>query len=277
MQKYSVSLNNFLHILRRGAFDETKPVFLMSGFKWAKLVTLAHKHGLTPVFAKGLQNYYYDDNLNIPPEQIEHIRELLKTSPSPSFTELYDVAHIHLQSRKNNKILQQIISREYADPEKSYETLQLLAIIVVNVGLILTGKSYLKGIIDLGRYLRSEGGKVDFVKTENWLSKTGLTRMANYQGSLLVEAFGFTIDELPFMTRMTGNAHQAVLNAVSLDDQKRLRPWDFHESKGGFVVSSPIKAVHSIRYTLGFQRYAPREVCATIYHGFVRELSEIEE
>ena len=277
MQTDNILFKNFLYIIRSGAFDDSRPISMMSPFKWGKMVQLAQLHGLIPILAKGLEHYFYDVNFNIPPSQIEDIRERLKSNPIKGFNELYDFDHLRLQNKTLNQRLQQIIKAEYADIERSFETMQTLAILLVNVEHILTGKSYLKGIIDLGRYLRVEGSKVDFVKLENWLKSTEMTKMGDYQCRLLISGFGFSKEEFPFMQKNPGDDLEAVLLAVSPDSLKQFKPWDFHESKGGFVIGSPLRTLRSIRHTLTYRRYAPREAFSTIYQGFLKGLSEIEE
>ncbi len=277
MQGFDIQLSNFLHILRSGAFEESKPIGIMSEFKWKKLVNLANYHHLVRFFANGLERYYYDENLNIPAGQIEAIRKLLENMPPTGFAELYNFGKIYLHGKKDNAHLRDIINEEYASPERSYETMQVMAILMVNVVDILTGKSYLRGVIDLGRYLRLEGNKVDFVKLESWLSRISMSRMAELQGSLLIEGFGFSKEELPFMKKTIHHADRELKRAVNYDKLNDSKSWDFHEGKGGFIVSSPRSAIKSIRHALNYLRFAPREAMATIYQGMVRGLKEIEE
>ena len=277
MQTISIQIKDFVHILRSGAFDDVKPIGMLSNYKWGKLVDLAKMHGIIQIFANGLEHYHYDSHLNISESLINVIREELRSAPVTGFADLYDVNQMTLQSKPLNQQLKSIIRKEFADPEKSFETMQVMAIIVFNTEHILTGRSYLKGIIDLDRYLRLEGSKVDFVKLEEWLKKTKLTRMSNLQGSLLVSGFGFTIEELPFMTKMVKKPVNQLLSAISHDDLSQLRPWALRESKGGFVVGSPLKIFRSVRHALHFWRFAPRETFATIFHGLMRGISEIEE
>ena len=277
MQTISIQIRDFINILRSGAFDDVKPIGMLSNYKWGKLVDLAKMHGIIQIFANGLERYHYDSHLNISASHIDVIRDELRSAPVTGFADQYDVNHMTLQSKPLNQHLKSIIKKEYADPERSFETLQVMAIIVFNTEHILTGRSYLKGIIDLGRYLRLEGSKVDFVKLEEWLKKTKLTKMANLQGSLLITGFGFTIEELPFMTKTVSKPMDQLLSAISHDDLSQLRPWALHESKGGFVVGSPLKIFRSVRQALHFWRYAPRETFATIFHGLMRGISEIEE
>ena len=277
MRKFDIQTTNFLRILRRGAFDEGKPIGIMSPYKWAKTVNLAEHHSLTPLFALGVEKYYKDDSINIPGEQINVIREHLKNTPQKGFGDLYDFGKIHLKSKTLDEKLSQIVSKEYADAEKSYETMMLMSIIIVNVEHMMNGYSYLRGIIDMGRLLRQEGNKVDFVKLDNWLSQTRMSRIANLQGSLLINSFGFTKEEIPYVSKVEKDAMQEMMKAVYGISSTHSDGWHFQESKSGFIVSSPLKAMRSIRQSLHFRRYAPRESYSTIYRGFLKGLSEIEE
>lgn len=277
MQTDNILFSNFLYLIRSGAFDDSRPICMMSAWKWEKMVRLAQLHGLTPILAKGLEHYYYDDNFNIPQSQIDAIRQLLQSQPAKGFAELYDFDRLHLQNTTLNERLHALVKAEHADPEQSFETMQTLSLLVVNMEHMLSGRSYLKGIVDLGRYLRLEGNKVDFVKLENWLKTLEMTKMGDYQCQLLISGFGFVIEEFPFMLKERKGGPEAVLLAVSPDSLKQFKPWDFHESRGGFVVGSPLSTLRSIRHTLTYCRYAPRETFSTILQGFLRGLSEIEE
>ena len=277
MRHTSVQVTNFLHILRSGAFDESKPIAMMSPFKWDKLVQLAILHHLIPVFANGLQHYQHDNSMNMPEEQIETIRQRLKEISPKGFSDLYVFSNIQLRSKRLNERLQKIIHDEYASDEKSYETMQIMAIIIVNIENILSGKSYLKGIVDLGRYLRQKGQNVDFVKLDQWLFFTCMTSMANLQGNLLIQGFGFNKNEIPFVHHEDKHSQSVLIRAIRHDDLSTLRVWDFHPSKSGFIVSSPKSAIKSIRHCLSYRRYAPRETMATLTNGLVNGLAEIEE
>ncbi len=276
-QGFDIQLSNFLNILRSGAFEESKPIGIMSDFKWKKLVNLANYHHLIRFFANGLERYYYNENLNFPADQIEVVKKLLADQPPTGFAGLYDFGKIHLHSKKYNERLKNIVSEEYANSEKSYETMQVMAIMMVNVENILTGKSFLRGILDLGRYLRLEGNKVDFVKLENWLARTSMSRMADLQGNLLIVGFGFSKEELPFLGKIIPQAERELKRAVNYDKLNDTQSWNFHEGKGGFIVSSPNTALKSIRHAWSYLRYAPREAMATIYRGIIKGLTEIEE
>lgn len=275
--QYDIQTCNFLNLLRSGAFNESKPIGIMSEYKWKQLVSLAWWHQLTPILAKGVEHYYYDDQLNVPENQIENIKEQLSSFPIMGFSDLYVFDQLHMKNKTLEERLQQIIRKEYGDPEKSYETMQLMAIIITNVENILTCKSFLRGIIDLGRYLRIDGDKVDFVKLEKWLSMTSMTRMAELQGNLLIEGFGFSKDELPFVSKVNAKAHKWVLRALMRREHARQPRQPGTTPGNGFALGSPSTAFHTIRHTLSYRRLASREARSTIFQGIMRGLAEIDE
>lgn len=275
--QYDIQTSNFLNLLRSGAFDESKPIGIMSEFKWKQLVSLAWWHQLTPILAKGVEHYYYDDQLNIPESLIGTIKEQLSSFPIKGFSDLYVFDHLHLRNKSLEERLQQIIRKEYGDPEKSYETMQLMAVIITNVENMLTCKSALRGVIDLGRYLRLDGDKVDFVKLEKWLSHTSMTRMAELQGNLLIEGFGFSKDELPFVSKVDADAHQWMMRALMRPEHGRHSRQSGVTPGNGFALSSPATAFHTIRHALSYRRLASREVRSTIFKGIMRGLAEIDE
>ena len=272
-----IEKKNFTTILRSGAFDDSKPIGMLSDFKWKKLIELARIHDVVHFFALGLEHYYYDDNLNLSEEHIATIRSLIRQSAQHTIPELYDFDKIHLHDSTLEKHLQDIVRQEHNDSERSYETMQLAAIIIENVSYILSGRSFLRGIIDLGRYLRMDGSRVDFVKLERWLQQTNMWKMAQMQGNLLVEAFGFSAEEIPFVTHRDKKASEVLEDAIVTNVTRDGQKWEFHQSKSGFIVSSPQQALRSIRHSLRYRRYARKEAYSTILKGFLKGISEIEE
>src|SRR5574344_535972 len=81
-----------------------------------------------------------------------------------------------------NKRLKDIQQEERHAIDTSVETIYLLLIIVSNVKASFYGGISLRGIIQLGQYLRTRGDKVDFLKLDKWLNKLHLRRMAQLQG-----------------------------------------------------------------------------------------------
>ena len=272
-----IKTRNFLRILRSGAFDESKPIGLLSAYKWEKIVNWAILHEVISYFATGVEHYYYDDHLNIPSTQIGVIREQLKTVSSSGFSEMYDFDHIRLFSDKLNNKLRNIIHQEYASMEKSYETMQLMGVVLTNAENMINGHSCLRGLIDLGRYLRTEGGNVDFVKLEKWLKDTEMEKMAELQGNLLISGFGFSREEIPFVEKTDCKAIDKLLSIIALGCKMSPKGKDWHEYRTGFVISNPHNASMTIKNAFRHFRKSPRESMAYLGKGLKSSLSEIEE
>ena len=100
--------------------------------------------------------------------------------------------------RMNNSFLNRRLTKIQDDErhaiDTSIETVYLLRIIVGNVNSILKSGINLKGIIQLGNYLRTKGDKVDFVKLEKWLTRLRIQRIAQLEGSVLITFFDFEQD-----------------------------------------------------------------------------------
>ncbi len=277
MVKTNILARNFVNILRNGAFDESKPIGMLSPYKWSQLTQLATHHHLLQTYASGLEKYYYNDNLNISQREIDVIKTELQSVPRHGFSDLYDFNHISLHNKRLDNELQRLIQKEYTDPEKSYPTMQLMAIIIVIANQMLTGKSFIRGILDLGRYLRIDGNNVDFVKLERWLQQTKMTHMANLQGNMLMAVFGFTQDEIPFVIKADPQARRMMMNGLRYQEIHDAQTWSFRQNKSGFIVSSPSTAFKSIHHSLKFYKYAPKETLSSISKGILKGLAEIEE
>ena len=100
----------------------------------------------------------------------------------------------------------------------------------------IAGRTRIDGIIEIGHFLRTKGDKVDFIKIEQWLHKLGIYNIAQLHASILVELFGFTPDEVPFLHR---TSHKAVRLAT-----------DTHKLTLAFLPYYPAATLHSMFYRL---------------------------
>lgn len=110
-----------------------------------------------------------------------------------------------------NRRLTKIQKEEPHVIDTSMETIYLLRLIVSNANAMLSGGISIRGIIQLGLYLRTRGDKVDFVKLDNWLIKLHLQRMAQLEGSVLITFFNFEQDEIPFVKLVERGAYKLTL------------------------------------------------------------------
>lgn len=175
-----------------------------------------------------------------------------------------------------NRRLTKIQKEEPHVIDTSMETVYLLRLIVSNANAMLSGGISIRGIIQLGQYLRTRGDKVDFVKLDNWLTKLHLQRMAQLEGSVLITFFNFEQDEIPFVKLVERGAYKLTLRSLyyNIKDMEDIK---FQQSQVGFVHTTGGSMRKNLRRSMRFFGYAPIESASNFFNGFFRSLSEIEE
>lgn len=175
-----------------------------------------------------------------------------------------------------NRRLPKIQKEEPHVIDTSMETVYLLRLIVSNANAMLSGGISIRGIIQLGQYLRTRGDKVDFVKLDNWLTKLHLQRMAQLEGSVLITFFNFEQDEIPFVKLVERGAYKLTLRSLyyNIKDMEDIK---FQQSQVGFVHTTGGSMRKNLRRSMRFFGYAPIESASNFFNGFFRSLSEIEE
>lgn len=267
---------NFFRLLRSGAFDDKEPVEPMSPFKWRRLFQMVMAQRVVPVFAKGVANHDGDAGLNLPADLINSIAEAQKSDDLGS--EVITEEELHFSSKRLNRRMKRIINKELKDnDEMSVETVDLLELIIFNVYHILNKGLSMDGIIRLGRYLRIRGDKVDFVKLDQWLAQLSLQRMAQLQGSILIEVFGFEQDEVPFVVTKEKDAYSLTILSISNLAKDTAEDWHFRQSRTGFVRNNSTVLRRNVGRSIRFYNYAPWETTSSFFRNLGRSLSEIEE
>ncbi|WP_028896128.1 hypothetical protein [Prevotella sp. HUN102] len=265
---------NFFNILRSGAFNDKTRLELMSAFKWYKLFQMVDIQNVLNIFVKGINNNSNDENLTLPQDLVEKVQKTLEERKPEQKIEK---GEIRLSNGIFNNKLQKIIHKELHSIDTSVEAVDILKIIVFNTNAMLNKGISLEGIIRLGQYLRTRGDKVDFVKLENWISNLHLDRMAQLQGSILMEFFGFEQDELPFVKQVEKGTYKLVIRTISNLVKETTVEWHFKENSAGFVRNNGTVLRRNLRRSLRYFDYAPLETTSNFIHNFRRSLAEIEE
>lgn len=160
--------------------------------------------------------------------------------------------------------------------DTSMETIYLLRLIVSNIDAMFSGGISLRGIIQLGQYLRTRGDKVDFVKLDNWLNKLHIQRMAQLEGSVLITFFDFEKDEIPFVRTVERGAYKLTLRSLYYNTQE-MEDIKFQQTQVGFVHTTGGTMGKNLRRSMRYFGYAPIETTSNFVNNFLRSLSEIEE
>lgn len=268
MQEMNVITRNFFRLLRSGAWHEDEALEPMSHFKWERLGQMVHAQHVEAAVREGLQRMAGDDIwVNLPDGFLAEYQ----TEVTEAKTD------IQLSNRFLNRRFHRIIQQEIHAIDTNVASLDVLKIIVKTVDTMLNNGVMIKGLLDLGRYLRTYGDHVDFVKLDTWLSKLHLQRMAQLQGSMLVAVFNFETDELPFVHRLEISAYNLVLRSVYHTANDTAEEWHFRQSRTGSVTNNSQLLRRNLRRSLRYLPYAPLETVSNYFNNFTRSLQEIEE
>ena len=172
--------------------------------------------------------------------------------------------------------LKNIQEKERHAVDTSIETVYLLRIIASNVNATMNNGIPVRGIIQLGQYLRTRGNSVDFIKLDHWLSKLHISRFAQLQGSILISLFGFEAKELPFVKQQEKSAVLYTLRSIE-NVEKDTEDWHIRQGNRVFVHNNQKVLRKNLRRSLRYVDYAPIETTSNFISNFSHSLSEIEE
>ncbi len=267
MQDMDVITRNFFRLLRSGAWNEDEALEPMSHFKWNRLGQMVYAQRVGAIVKAGLKRIGEEAWVNIPEDFLADINEGIASSKS----------NIQLSNTFLNVRFDHIKEREIHEIDTNVASLDVLKIIVETVSTMLNQGIMIRGMLELGRYLRLQGDHVDFVKLDTWLSKLHLVRMAQLQGSMLVAVFKFETDELPFVHHLEPSAYNLVLRSVNHTASDTAEEWHFRQSRTGFVTNNSQLLRRNLRRSLRYLPYAPIETVSNYINNFARSLQEIEE
>ncbi len=199
--------------------------------------------------------------------KIEHMLNNIENMPA---------GNVEFSNHFLNKRFIKIQNDERHAIDTSVETLYLLRLIVGNINGMLANGITLRGIIQLGKYLRTRGDKVDFVKLDTWLDKLHIHRIAQLQGSILIIFFNFEPEEIPFVRRVERGAYNLTLRALyfNISDQKEIH---FQQNNIGLVRSHNGAVRKQAGHCMKYFQYAPIETMSSFVKRLTRSLSELEE
>lgn len=268
---------NFFRLIRCGEFNKQEQIEPMSIFKWNKLYQLALMHQVVPSVYAGIQKCLDQFTLHLSEKQI---KEWEKVNAEASHTHLQEEENEllradHLTNPLLNKKLQNILDDEQSD----IATRQLLLVIIHITRHILNEGVPVYNLVQLGKYLSTEGHRVDFITLNQWLKRLGFTPMAQLEGALLTQMFGFSKEEVPFLTGEPDKRVERV--AQELTEFTNTRSEEFYfsqDSESVFVHTSNSSAILGhIRRSAQYFRYLPSETLTNFFASFAHSLSHIEE
>lgn len=276
---------NFLRLLRLGAFGENEVIEQMSKFKWEVIFHIANIHNVVGLIFDGIAKNKENEAL-IPQDIILKYKKILDeegygikaqaTGSRPS-VQLPDAGLSHMCNGFLNARLKRIRENEPQSADASVETLNMLDIIVQATECTMTYGLSFATILRIGIYLRVDGDKIDFVKLENWLRKLNLTRMAQLEGSILIDIFGFEMDEIPFVNKMEPSAHKIAIEALEKPIRIDIEEWKISQKSTIFLANNSKAMMKTVKNCMKYFFFAPVEASSNFLHRFASSLSNLEE
>lgn len=276
---------NFLRLLRLGAFGENEVIEPMSKFKWEVIFHIANIHNVVGVIFDGIAKNKENEAL-IPQDIILKYKKILdeegygikaKATGSRPSVQLPDAGLSHMCNGFLNARLKRIRENEPQSADASVETLNMLDIIVQATECTMTYGLSFATILRIGIYLRVDGDKIDFVKLENWLRKLNLTRMAQLEGSILIDIFGFEMDEIPFVNKMEPRAHKIAIEALEKPIRIDIEEWKISQKSTIFLANNSKAMMKTVKNCMKYFFFAPVEASSNFLHRFASSLSNLEE
>ena len=276
---------NFLRLLRLGAFGENEVIEPMSKFKWEVIFHIANIHNVVGLIFDGIAKNKENEAL-IPQDIILKYKNILdeegygikaQATGSRLSVQLPDAGLSHMCNGFLNARLKRIRENEPQSADASVETLNMLDIIVQATECTMTYGLSFATILRIGIYLRVDGDKIDFVKLENWLRKLNLTRMAQLEGSILIDIFGFEMDEIPFVNKMEPSAHKIAIEALEKPIRIDIEEWKISQKSTIFLANNSKAMMKTVKNCMKYFFFAPVEASSNFLHRFASSLSNLEE
>lgn len=276
---------NFLRLLRLGAFGENEVIEPMSKFKWEVIFHIANIHNVVGVIFDGIAKNKENEAL-IPQDIILKYKKILdeegygikaQTTGSRPSVQLPDAGLSHMCNGFLNARLKRIRENEPQSTDASVETLNMLDIIVQATECTMTYGLSFATILRIGIYLRVDGDKIDFVKLGNWLRKLNLTRMAQLEGSILIDIFGFEMDEIPFVNKLEPSAHKIAIEALEKPIRIDIEEWKISQKSTIFLANNSKAMMKTVKNCMKYFFFAPVEASSNFLHRFASSLSNLEE
>lgn len=267
---------NLFRLLRSGALNEYEPLEPMTRYKWRRLFALSEAMRLDDLAEAGARHSRFAPD-GIPADVLDAFCSRPQTDAQTQGTGT-SAAEARLYNWWLQRRLTAIRENEPHAIDASMATVELLDLLVAATRAMLGHGLCLRETLLVGRYLRTRGQLVDFVKLDKWLHKLHIWRMASLTGCILISAFGFDADEIPFV-HADGRKASAVatdlMQSGSLSSSAA--EWHFRQNRSGLVMGNTRASFKSLRRSMRFFGYAHLETVATLAHDFVTSLSEIEE
>ena len=151
------------------------------------------------------------------------------------------------------------------DEHSDVSTRQLLLTIIHVARHILNEGVPVRQLVELGTCLYQQHEHIDFEMLQRWMKRLRFEQMAQLEGAMLVQMFGFDATDIPFLQ-----------GKVKKDAS---RDFYFSQDSGDIFVhtSNGSAMLGHLRRSARYFRYIPSEIVTNFFRSFAHSLSHIEE
>ena len=269
---------NLFKLLRNGAFNTYDKLEPMSAYKWERLYQLAVMHNVIPYAYKGIENSRDQFFMHLTERQEKEWQKAYSETARPMAIEDEEDEFLradHLTNPMLNRQLQNILADEHSDTT----TRHMLLLIIRVVRHIFNEGMPIRQLLELGIYIKHQGANADYETLKGWLSRLRLTQMAHLEGEFLILMFGFTPEDIPFLSEKRDKRVKQIANELLDFTNTRSHDWYFSQDEDSiFVHNSNTSAMFShVRRSARYFRYYPSESVTNFFASFVHSLSHIAE
>lgn len=272
-----VVVRNFIKLLSVGAFNNNEPIERMSEYKWNQLFKISTVNNVSDFIASGIIKTSASHEYMIPETTLNIATNLYKGNYYSSengenlkFTQTKEkkFSCFYLNHRFNK-----IIFNEIHSIDTSIDSLIFLNKLIDYTSKLLSKGVSLRDLIELGLYLRENGDKTDFVKTDRWIRTLKMRNITNIIGCYLISAFKFEADEIPFLKKFNKNSYNDIYTSIKKSLNTIHDIQDIDEEDDNITSQLYRQNAQTIKYF----SYFPMEVTSKFLSNISKSLSNIEE
>ncbi len=276
-----IVFRNFISLLCLGAFKQEVLLEEMSTFKWHQLLLLASSYNVQDIISLEIIKAAKKTSFIIPEDIIKEAQEIALPYEEPLFQERSYDDFLKGVPRKFsnyfiNRRMGRILKAEIQGIDLSMPSLIFIDKLFDSINEFLISGPNFRSIIDVGVYLRANSNKIDFIKVQRWIRDLGMSRMASVTGSYLIDLFGFSSEELPYIEKIdkglfkkTYKSLKKSKNNFKIDDTREIDSVRIRALIG--TINRPSTQV--FRYFL----CCPLEASSRFLSNISMSLSNIEE
>ena len=173
-----------------------------------------------------------------------------------------------------NRKLQQL-AHESGTEDPTFNLLLRLIHIARN---IMTQGISLRQLIMLGIYLRTTKDAIEYEVLKTWIRRLEMGQMVRLEGSLLMELFDFTSQEIRFTDAAADKSTQKAVDDIFQLTEKNAADWYFTQGQSIFVRTNDSSAMMwHVKQSARYMRYYPMEAVTNFIRNFTHSMSHIEE